>query len=95
VRDPLIQQQPAIKPAQTAQLARHRPRIHMVCAELGHKVLHVGLECGQEQGISLLYLLGKLLQVARIGLAGGRTHSLFNAETGNVFLHQAGITGEP
>src|ERR1017187_9052831 len=80
VRDPLVEQQPTIEAAQTAQLARYGARIDEVAAQVRHKAADVTLDRCRKQSTAVLQLLGELLQIASVGLATGWTQTPFDAQ---------------
>jgi hypothetical protein len=55
--NPLIHQQPPVKPAQTAQLPRNRPRLHTMPSQPFHKPTHIGLRSPHQQPIPSLNML--------------------------------------
>jgi len=68
MRNSLIHHQPAIKPTQTAQLSRNRPRLHPMTSQPFHKATHIGLRRSNQQTIVPLNMLSKLLQVPLVSL---------------------------
>ncbi len=68
MRNPLIHQQPPIKPTQTTQLPRNRPRLHRMPSQPFHKPTHVCLSRPYQQPILRLNMLRKLLQIPPISL---------------------------
>jgi hypothetical protein len=80
MRDSLIHQQPAIKPSQTAQLSRNRPRLHPVSSQPLHKPTHIRLRRSNQQPIAPLNMLGKLLHVPLVRLTTRRSQPLLNPQ---------------
>ena len=58
---PLIHQQPAVKPTQTTQFPRNRPRLHRMAPQSFHKPTHIRLRRPHQQPIAPFHMLGKLL----------------------------------
>jgi chorismate mutase len=86
--DAPVKQQPLVKAAQAAQLARRRTLVDAVAAQMLQKGRHILLSRRQQHAVAALDELGKGLQVAVIGLAGERAQPLFHAQIGLVVLQQ-------
>ena len=88
VMDAPVEQEPLVKAAQAAQLARRRALIDAVGAQMLEKGRHILLHRGQQYAAAPLDELGKGLQVAVVGLAGERTQAFFHAQIGLVILQK-------
>jgi hypothetical protein len=88
VMDAPVEQQPLVKAAQAAQLARRRALVDAVGAQMLEKGRHILLHRRQQHAAAPLDELGKGLQVAVVGLAGERAQPFFHAQIGLVVLQQ-------
>ena len=88
VMDAPVEEQPFVKAAQAAQLARRRTLDDVVAAQVFKKGRHILLRCRQQYAMAALDELGKGLQVAVVGLAGQRAKPFFHAQIGLVVLQQ-------
>ncbi len=91
VMDAPVEQQPLVKAAQAAQLARRRTLIDAVVAQMLEEGRDILLHRRQQHAVAALDELGKGLQVADVGLAGKRTKPFFHAQIGLVVLQQRQI----
>jgi len=78
--NPLIHQQPAIKPPQTTQLPCNRPRLYPMPAQPLHKSTHIRLRRSHQQPIASLNVLCKLLQIPLVRLTTRRSQPLFHSQ---------------
>lgn len=91
MRNPLIHQQPPIKPPQTTQLPRNRPRLHRMSPQPLHKPAHITLSRTHQQPIPPLNMLGKLLQIPPIRLTTRRSQPLLHPQIRNKLPHYPSI----
>ena len=82
VMNAAVEQQPFVKAAQTAQLARSGAGVDVVAAQMIEQRGDVGLDRCKQHGVAALEELGKDAQIAEIGLAGERAKSFFHTEIG-------------
>ena len=94
MRDALVQQQPAIEAAQAAQLPRDGAGIDVVAAQVRHEAADVGLDGRQQQRAAIFEMFRELLQIAGVGLAGGRAHAFFDAQIADILAHRPGVSGK-
>lgn len=94
MRDLFVHQQPAIEPAQRTQLPRNGPRIDAMTAQSFHKVADIFLSSRSQQAIATFYLLGKLFQIAPIGITGRRPHPLFHPQIHDVLADDLDVSGQ-
>src|SRR5580698_6047217 len=91
IRDPLIHQQPPIKPAQTAQLPCNRPRLHPMPPQPFHKPTHIRLHRRHQQPIPSFDMLGKLLHIPLVRLTASWTQPLLHPQIPYELPHQSHI----
>ncbi len=90
--NPLIHQQPAVKPTQTTQLPRNRPRLHRMAPQSFHKPTHIRLRRPHQQPIAPFHMLGKLLQVPPIRLTTRRPQPLLYPQIRHILPNRPGIS---
>ncbi len=88
VGNALVQQQPAIQPAQTRQFPRPRARLYLVRLQMRDEPRQVFMFCGSEQAVRLLQIFRALQQIAPVGLAGQRSKPLLDAKIRQIPLNQ-------
>ena len=91
VMDAPVEQEPLVKAAQAAQLARRRTLVDAVAAQMLKKCRHILLRRRQQHAAAPLDELGKGLQVAVVGLAAQRPQPFFHAQIRLVVLQQREI----
>jgi len=91
MRNPLIHQQPPVKPPQTTQLPRNRPRLHRMPSQPFHEFTHIPLARPHQQPIPPLDMLGKLLQVPPVSLTTCRPQSLLHSQIRHKLPHHPSI----
>jgi hypothetical protein len=90
--NPLIHQQPAVKPTQTTQLPCNRPRLHRMPPQSFHKPTHIRLRRPHQQPIAPFHMLGKLLQIPPISLTTRRPQPLLYSQISHVLPNRPGIS---
>ncbi len=90
--NPLIHQQPPVKPTQTTQLPRNRPRLHRMPPQPLHESAHICLRCPYQQPIPPLNMLGKLLQVPPIRLTTRRPQPLLYPQIRHILPNRSSIS---
>ena len=90
--NPLIHQQPAIKPTQTTQLPRNRPRLHRMPAQPLHKSPNVNLSRPNQQPIPPLNMLRKLLQIPLVSLTTSRPQPLLHPQISHILPNHPRIS---
>jgi len=91
MRNPFIHQQPPIKPPQTTQLPRNRPRLHRMPPQPLHKPTHIPLSRPHQQPIPPLDMLGKLLQIPPISLTTRWPQPLLHPQIRHKLPHHPSI----
>ncbi len=89
---PLVLQQPPIKPPQTAQLPRNRPRLDPMLPQMLHKPAHMRLLGPHQPRTHSLQKLRKHLQVPLIRLTRQRPQPTLHRQVRPVLPHQHHIT---
>src|ERR1039458_1310607 len=59
-----------------------------------HEAAHVVFAGSQQQAAALLQLLGELLEIARVGRAGGWTQTFFNLQISSIIPHRPGVSSK-
>ena len=95
VMDAAVEQEPVVKAAQAAELARGGAGIDGVGAKVFEKGGDILLRGGEQRAVALLKKLGEGLQVAVVGFAGERTQAFFYAKVDLIALKQLEIVVDP
>jgi len=83
-----VEQEPLVKAAQAAQLARRGSRVNVMQAQMLKKGRHVLLNSLHKNRVAVLQKFGKGLQVAQICFAGERSQTFLHAQVSLMFLQQ-------
>ena len=93
VMNAAVQQQPLVKAAQAAQLARRGTRIDAVGAQVFEEARHILLHGRQQHPVPGFQKLGKGPQVAQVGFAGERPQAFLHAQIRLVILQERQVGG--